>query len=82
MPATDGAEAGEETAPTDHARSRVKASRLPEQTPFDQISAALRCDQHPQQHCHRARHPTLPSSHRLTAERLTPIACARSFWVR
>ena len=26
--------------------------------------------------------PTLPSSHRLTAERLTPIAFARSLWVR
>ena len=26
--------------------------------------------------------PTFPSSHRLTAERLTPIAWARSFWVR
>src|ERR1700741_513609 len=26
--------------------------------------------------------PTLPSSHRLTAERLTPIALARSLWVR
>src|SRR5437870_13093503 len=26
--------------------------------------------------------PTLPSSHRLTAERETPIAWARSFWVR
>src|SRR5205814_874583 len=26
--------------------------------------------------------PTLPSSHRLTAGRLTPIALARSAWVR